>query len=119
VVGDSPINPCMEFIAYFLQIIPLLAPAFVQSLSIVARCGFKMDSRAPSAPPGFRTRGTWTAGALYVVVPSGPLIAITEAEISEGEGSPLWYCITKGRWVASLSTTTWPSPPCRGSPPLP
>ncbi|KAJ7870136.1 hypothetical protein B0H13DRAFT_1896336 [Mycena leptocephala] len=54
---------------------------------------------AAVAPPGFRTRGPWTAGALYVVVPSGPLIAVAEAELSEGEGSPLWYCITKGCWV--------------------
>jgi hypothetical protein len=37
------------------------------------------------------------AGALYKVVPTGPLIAVAEDETVEEH--PLWYCITKGLYV--------------------
>ncbi|KAJ7886294.1 hypothetical protein B0H13DRAFT_2342941 [Mycena leptocephala] len=57
---------------------------------------------APAAVPvpAFQTRGPWVAGALYVVVPSGPLTAVAEVELVEGESGPTWYCITKGCWVS-------------------
>ncbi|KAJ7834497.1 hypothetical protein B0H13DRAFT_1914068 [Mycena leptocephala] len=52
----------------------------------------------PSPTVGFRTRGPWVAGALYTVVPTGPLLAIAEDEYTDEEG-PTWYAITRGLYV--------------------
>lgn len=38
------------------------------------------------------------AGALYLVVPTGPLVAVAEPPIAEGE-EPLWYCVTRSKHV--------------------
>ncbi|KAJ7805455.1 hypothetical protein B0H14DRAFT_3485131 [Mycena olivaceomarginata] len=54
------------------------------------------------APPGFQNQGPWVAGALYLVVPSGPLAAVPEAEPAEGEAPPPWYCITRGKHVGVM-----------------
>ncbi|KAJ7080883.1 hypothetical protein C8R43DRAFT_1143054 [Mycena crocata] len=56
---------------------------------------------APSVTPtptGFFTSGPWIAGNLYLVVPTGPLLPIGPLEDTDVEG-PVWYCITKGRYV--------------------
>ncbi|KAJ7105444.1 hypothetical protein C8R43DRAFT_1140771 [Mycena crocata] len=50
------------------------------------------------SPTGFQTTGPWIAGALYVVVPGGPLLPVAEPEYT-GDDAPLWYCITKGMFV--------------------
>ncbi|KAJ6524928.1 hypothetical protein B0H19DRAFT_1085050 [Mycena capillaripes] len=50
------------------------------------------------APVGFRTRGPWVSGALYQVVPVGPLTAIAEEETT-ADFAPYWYCITRGKYV--------------------
>ncbi|KAJ7798996.1 hypothetical protein B0H13DRAFT_1933426 [Mycena leptocephala] len=57
-------------------------------------------SQVPAAPPptastGFRTRGPWVVGALYHVVPSGPLMPIAEDDTSER----MWHCISRGLYV--------------------
>ncbi|KAJ7884912.1 hypothetical protein B0H13DRAFT_2343483 [Mycena leptocephala] len=49
----------------------------------------------PTASAGFRTRGPWVVGALYHVVPSGPLMPIAEDDTSER----MWYCISRGLYV--------------------
>ncbi|KAJ7629775.1 hypothetical protein DFH06DRAFT_1338201 [Mycena polygramma] len=59
------------------------------------------------APVGFHTRGPWVAGALYTVVPSGPLLPIAEPDIEhgvEGEEAPRWYAITSGLYVGVTSS---------------
>ncbi|KAJ7103987.1 hypothetical protein B0H15DRAFT_942022 [Mycena belliarum] len=48
---------------------------------------------------GFLTWGPWVAGALYQVTPAGPLALIAEADLVPNEDPPLWYCITRGRYV--------------------
>ncbi|KAJ7138903.1 hypothetical protein C8R46DRAFT_1047155 [Mycena filopes] len=53
-----------------------------------------LPSVAP-APGLFRTGGPWIAGALYHVVPSGPLLPVPQDEDEDG----LWYCITSGTFV--------------------
>ncbi|KAJ6557482.1 hypothetical protein B0H19DRAFT_1261105 [Mycena capillaripes] len=58
-----------------------------------------LASAAPLvAPVGFRTRGPWVSGALYQVVPVGPLTAIAEEETA-ADSTPYWYCITRGKYV--------------------
>ncbi|KAJ7149501.1 hypothetical protein C8R43DRAFT_1128494 [Mycena crocata] len=59
---------------------------------------FPAPAATVAAPVGFRTSGPWIAGALYVVVPSGPLLPIAEPDYGEDDG-PTWYCITKGTFV--------------------
>ncbi|KAJ7784199.1 hypothetical protein B0H16DRAFT_1708938 [Mycena metata] len=55
---------------------------------------------APAPSPGaFLTRGPWIAGALYLVVPSGPLLAVPEEELDGDDDPPVWYAITRGRYV--------------------
>ncbi|KAK7000619.1 hypothetical protein R3P38DRAFT_3369300 [Favolaschia claudopus] len=53
------------------------------------------------APPNtFRTSAPWIVGALYLVVPPQHLTAIPEQQLSVSEEEPpLWYCITKGKYV--------------------
>ncbi|KAK6992780.1 hypothetical protein R3P38DRAFT_2801929 [Favolaschia claudopus] len=56
---------------------------------------------AAGAPPNtFRTTAPWVVGFLYLVVPAEHLTAIAEQpqSVSEEE-APLWYCITKGKYV--------------------
>ncbi|KAJ7140437.1 hypothetical protein C8R46DRAFT_1233884 [Mycena filopes] len=54
----------------------------------------------PPTPPGvFLTRGPWVAGALYIVVPPGPLAPIAEEQYATEDDAPGWYTITKGRYV--------------------
>lgn len=36
---------------------------------------------------------------MYVVVPTGPLLLITEDPVPAGEEGPKWYAITKGTYV--------------------
>ncbi|KAJ7343879.1 hypothetical protein DFH08DRAFT_871384 [Mycena albidolilacea] len=50
-------------------------------------------------PAGFRTRGPWIAGALFIVVPPEHLMPIPEAPIDSEADSPVWYCITKGKYI--------------------
>ncbi|KAJ7880928.1 hypothetical protein B0H13DRAFT_2345390 [Mycena leptocephala] len=52
----------------------------------------------PPTPAGFRTHGPWVVGALYTVVPSGPLLLIAEPDAVEGEEKQ-WYAITRGLYV--------------------
>ncbi|KAJ7704199.1 hypothetical protein B0H16DRAFT_1482688 [Mycena metata] len=53
---------------------------------------------APPSPPGvFLTRGPWVAGALYVVVPTAPLLGIAEEALDDDV--PAWYAIIRGRYV--------------------
>ncbi|KAJ7023227.1 hypothetical protein C8F04DRAFT_1271652 [Mycena alexandri] len=55
---------------------------------------------APTPSTGaFLTRGPWVAGGLYLVVPSGPLLAVPEEELDDYEEPPIWYAITRGRYV--------------------
>ncbi|KAJ7742484.1 hypothetical protein DFH07DRAFT_777719 [Mycena maculata] len=56
-------------------------------------------AQAASNRTGFQTSGPWIAGNLYVVVPTSHLLPVAEAPIAEGEDSPLWYSITKGRYI--------------------
>ncbi|KAJ7901032.1 hypothetical protein B0H14DRAFT_3422941 [Mycena olivaceomarginata] len=51
-----------------------------------------------AAAAGFQTHGPWVAGALYLVVPTGPLVAVAEPPVAEGE-EPFWYCVTCGKHV--------------------
>ncbi|KAJ7780804.1 hypothetical protein DFH07DRAFT_765293 [Mycena maculata] len=59
------------------------------------------EDQPPSPPPraGFQTRGPWIAGNLYIVVPTSHLLPIAKDPVAEGEDSPLWYAITKGRYI--------------------
>ncbi|KAJ7492945.1 hypothetical protein B0H11DRAFT_1911389 [Mycena galericulata] len=52
-----------------------------------------------NSPVGFQTHGPWVAGVLYIVVPAGPLLLITEDAPVEGEDPPIWYSMTKGTYV--------------------
>ncbi|KAJ7867028.1 hypothetical protein B0H13DRAFT_2352116 [Mycena leptocephala] len=56
---------------------------------------------APAAleTPIFRTTGPWVAGALYIVVPTSTMAAIVEEAPPFGDPTPVWYCITKGRFI--------------------
>ncbi|KAJ7830848.1 hypothetical protein B0H13DRAFT_1915746 [Mycena leptocephala] len=56
---------------------------------------------APAAleTPIFRTTGPWVAGALYIVVPTSAMAAIVEEAPPFGDPTPVWYCITKGRFI--------------------
>ncbi|KAJ7909715.1 hypothetical protein B0H13DRAFT_2330064 [Mycena leptocephala] len=54
---------------------------------------------APTPVVGFCTQGPWVAGALYVVVPTAPLLMVAEDELEEGTESPTWYCITRGHYI--------------------
>ncbi|KAJ7669899.1 hypothetical protein DFH06DRAFT_1125308 [Mycena polygramma] len=57
-------------------------------------------STTAPAPAGFHTTGPWVAGALYVVVPSAPLMPIVETDIvPDGEEGPKWYAITRGHYI--------------------
>jgi hypothetical protein len=51
-------------------------------------------------PTGFRIRGPWVVGALYVVVPLQHLAPVAESTPAndEDEGPP-WYCITRGKYI--------------------
>ncbi|KAJ6448364.1 hypothetical protein C8R45DRAFT_948048 [Mycena sanguinolenta] len=50
------------------------------------------------ASAGLRTQGPWVAGSLFVVIPPQHLQAIPEA-IANDDDPPLWYCITRGKYV--------------------
>ncbi|KAJ7801667.1 hypothetical protein B0H14DRAFT_3782630 [Mycena olivaceomarginata] len=50
-------------------------------------------------PAGFRTRGPWIAGSLFIVVPPEHLMPIPEAPVDSEDDFPLWYCITKGKYI--------------------
>ncbi|KAJ7823466.1 hypothetical protein B0H13DRAFT_1919607 [Mycena leptocephala] len=52
----------------------------------------------PPTPAGFRTPWPWVVGALYTVVPSGPLLLIAEPDAVEARKKQ-WYAITRGLYV--------------------
>ncbi|KAJ7430875.1 hypothetical protein B0H11DRAFT_2389626 [Mycena galericulata] len=58
-----------------------------------------LDNHAAPAPVGFQTRGPWLAGVLYVVVPAGPLLPVAEEPRDADDEGPIWYCITKAKYV--------------------
>ncbi|KAJ7172869.1 hypothetical protein C8R43DRAFT_1119702 [Mycena crocata] len=69
--------------------------------SAAGAVGSQTSAANPPAPvpaPAFLTRGPWVAGAVYLVVPTGPLQHIHEDPAS----TELWYCITKGRYVGVI-----------------
>jgi hypothetical protein len=45
------------------------------------------------------------AGALYLVVPTGPLVAVAEPPVAEGE-EPFWYCVTRGKHIGLTINNT-------------
>ncbi|KAJ7758929.1 hypothetical protein DFH07DRAFT_772276 [Mycena maculata] len=55
-------------------------------------------SPAPNTQ-GFHTSGPWVAGNLYVVIPTAPLLPIPEDPIPDDQEAPLWYAITRGRYI--------------------
>ncbi|KAK7043465.1 hypothetical protein R3P38DRAFT_3177874 [Favolaschia claudopus] len=55
-------------------------------------------SPAIPAQPLLRTTGPWIVGSLYIVVPPQHLAAIPENQQTD-EDTPVWYCISKGRYV--------------------
>ncbi|KAJ7907034.1 hypothetical protein B0H13DRAFT_1879974 [Mycena leptocephala] len=57
-----------------------------------------VQSPAPAAPVRFRTRSSWVVGALYIVVPTAPLMPIVEDEHIDEDTSP-WYAIMRGLYV--------------------
>ncbi|KAK7042097.1 hypothetical protein R3P38DRAFT_3178672 [Favolaschia claudopus] len=50
-------------------------------------------------PPAFRTSPPWTAGITYIVVPTGNLSAIAESTYENEDDQPVWYSVTKGKYV--------------------
>ncbi|KAJ7666205.1 hypothetical protein DFH06DRAFT_1127333 [Mycena polygramma] len=76
---------------------PAAQPATGNMTAASAPAAAPVDVGAPVF--GFHTKGPWVAGNLYVVVPTGDLLPITEEEVPAGETGPNWYCITKGHYV--------------------
>lgn len=76
---------------------PITAPA--PAPAVPAPAPAAAATSVPVPPTIFHTTGPWVAGALYVVVPSAPLLAIPEETPAFGDSSPLWYCITRGHFV--------------------
>ncbi|KAJ7607447.1 hypothetical protein DFH06DRAFT_1347483 [Mycena polygramma] len=55
-----------------------------------------------TAPRGVQLTGPWVAGAVYGVVPAGPLAVVPEAnQVHTGK----WYAITRGRYVGVTHST--------------
>ncbi|KAK7043455.1 hypothetical protein R3P38DRAFT_3347622 [Favolaschia claudopus] len=58
----------------------------------------------PVVPPalvaaGLRTSGPYVVGGVYIVIPPQHLAAIPDPPVAEGEDPPLWWCISKGKFV--------------------
>ncbi|KAJ7751469.1 hypothetical protein B0H14DRAFT_3513253 [Mycena olivaceomarginata] len=80
---------------------PVAAPAAVAAApATVVAASAVVAAPAVAAPAhvGFQTRGPWVAGALFLVVPTGPLTHIPEDPAPEGLET-LWYCITRGKYI--------------------
>ncbi|KAJ7836517.1 hypothetical protein B0H13DRAFT_2368687 [Mycena leptocephala] len=54
----------------------------------------------PAAVTGLHMTAPWVAGAIYGVVPGGPLTIV-----AENSSSDTWYAITKGRYVSVTNST--------------
>ncbi|KAJ7687067.1 hypothetical protein B0H14DRAFT_3176746, partial [Mycena olivaceomarginata] len=72
--------------------------AAIQHLALAVSPPVATAAPVVPLPAGFQTQGPWVAGALYLVVPAGPLAPVPEEAAAEGE-APLWYCITRGRHI--------------------
>ncbi|KAK6992843.1 hypothetical protein R3P38DRAFT_3224665 [Favolaschia claudopus] len=68
---------------------PVLAPAPAPALAALV----------PVIPGGLRTSGPWNVGFLYIVVPPQHLAAIPDPTPQNAESLPVWYAISKGRFV--------------------
>ncbi|KAK7012745.1 hypothetical protein R3P38DRAFT_3208579 [Favolaschia claudopus] len=75
------------------------APAPVVPVAVVSTPAVVAPPVAPPAHPGLRTSGPWLVGELYIVVPPQHLQAIPDPPLADDAEAPVWYAITKGRFV--------------------
>ncbi|KAJ7801521.1 hypothetical protein B0H14DRAFT_3489442 [Mycena olivaceomarginata] len=85
-------QPATTVLHHLVLAVGTRAQASTQGGTAASPAAVTAAAPGTAAAAGFQTHGPWVAGALYLVVPTGPLVAVAEPPVAEGE-EPLWYCV--------------------------